>query len=346
MRYGLMGIKNVGEQAMEFVLSERAENGAFKDIRDFLDRCAGQVNKRMVESLIKGGALDCFGKSRATLMASYERILDTVLSDKKSKISGQLSLFDELIEDEEIKYNETPEYAKADILKYEKEVLGMYLSGHPLDDYSDTRHEFDFDTSMLFVEQADEEGNVETVVDQSLAGKTVKFGCVVSSFEKKATAKQQKFAVGRVEDRMGSISFSMYPRAYEKYGELLSAECPLKIVGKIDLRDESEAKISIEKVEVWQQDGAANTPSQAQSQQGERRVNGILYVLLKNVVEKDMVSDILALHPGSTPCQAQVKRDGQSKLLEFAQKVDVCEDLLARLQDVLGASRVKYVIKK
>ena len=120
----------------------------------------------------------------------------------------------------------------------------------------------------------------------------------------------------------------------------------MKIVGKIDLRDESEAKISIEKVEVWQQDGAANTPSQAQSQQGERRVNGILYVLLKNVVEKDMVSDILALHPGSTPCQAQVKRDGQSKLLEFAQKVDVCEDLLARLQDVLGASRVKYVIKK
>ena len=338
-----MGIKNVGEQAMEFVLSERAENGAFKDIRDFLDRCAGQVNKRMVESLIKGGALDCFGKTRATLMASYERILDTVLSDKKSKISGQLSLFDELIEDEEIKYTETPEYSKADILKYEKEVLGMYLSGHPLDDYSDTRHEFDFDTSMLFVESADEDGNTETVIDQSLAGKTVKFGCVVSSFEKKATAKQQKFAVGRVEDRMGSISFSMYPRAYEKYGDLLSADCPLKIVGKIDLRDESEAKISIEKVEIWQQDGAMEKASAPV--RNAPKSNGILYVLIQSGVEKDMVSDILALHPGNTPCQAQVKRDGQSKLLEFAQKVDVCEDLLARLQDVLGASRVKYVVK-
>ena len=343
VRYGLMGIKNVGEQAMEFVLKERADNGPFKDIRDFLDRCAGQVNKRMVESLIKGGALDCFGKTRATLMASYERILDTVLSDKKSKISGQLSLFDELIEDEEIKYTETPEYSKADILKYEKEVLGMYLSGHPLDDYSDTRHEFDFDTSMLFVESADEDGNTETVIDQSLAGKTVKFGCVVSSFEKKATAKQQKFAVGRVEDRMGSISFSMYPRAYEKYGDLLSADCPLKIVGKIDLRDESEAKISIEKVEIWQQDGAMEKASAPV--RNAPKSNGILYVLIQSGVEKDMVSDILALHPGNTPCQAQVKRDGQSKLLEFAQKVDVCEDLLARLQDVLGASRVKYVVK-
>lgn len=343
VRYGLMGIKNVGEQAMEFVLKERADNGPFKDIRDFLDRCAGQVNKRMVESLIKGGALDCFGKTRATLMASYERILDTVLSDKKSKISGQLSLFDELIEDEEIKYTETPEYSKADILKYEKEVLGMYLSGHPLDDYSDTKHEFDFDTSMLFVESADEDGNTETVIDQSLAGKTVKFGCVVSSFEKKATAKQQKFAVGRVEDRMGSISFSMYPRAYEKYGDLLSADCPLKIVGKIDLRDESEAKISIEKVEIWQQDGAMEKTSAPV--RNAPKSNGILYVLIQSGVEKDMVSDILALHPGNTPCQAQVKRDGQSKLLEFAQKVDVCEDLLARLQDVLGASRVKYVVK-
>ena len=219
----------------------------------------------------------------------------------------------------------------------------MYLSGHPLDDYSDTRHEFDFDTSMLFVESADEDGNTETVIDQSLAGKTVKFGCVVSSFEKKATAKQQKFAVGRVEDRMGSISFSMYPRAYEKYGDLLGADCPLKIVGKIDLRDESEAKISIEKVEIWQQDGAMEKASAPV--RNAPKSNGILYVLIQSGVEKDMVSDILALHPGNTPCQAQVKRDGQSKLLEFAQKVDVCEDLLARLQDVLGASRVKYVVK-
>ena len=158
----------------------------------------GQVNKRMIESLIKGGALDCFGKTRATLMASYERIMDTVLADKKNKLSGQLSLFDELIEDEEIKYTETEEYPKADILKYEKEVLGMYLSGHPLDDYNDDRHEFDFDTSMLYVEEADEDGNVGMVVDKNLENKQVKFGCIVSSFEKKVTSKQQKFAVGRL----------------------------------------------------------------------------------------------------------------------------------------------------
>ncbi len=341
VRYGLMGIKNVGEQAMEYVLSERAENGEFKDIRNFLDRCAGQVNKRMVESLIKGGAFDSFGKTRSTLMCTYERLMDTVLSDKKNKLTGQMSLFDELIEDEEIKYNETEEYPKEQILRYEKEVLGMYLSGHPLDDYSDVRHEFDFDTSMLYVEEADEDGNSGMAVDQNLAGKSVKFGCVVSSFEKKATAKQQKFAVGRVEDRMGSVSFSMYPRAYEKYGELLNADAPLKVTGRIDLRDESEPKVSIEKLELWQNDQQA-PPVEVPT----KKSDGILYVLLQNGVEKDMVSDVLALYPGSTPCQAQVRQNGSSRLMEFSQRVRVCDDLLMRLQDVLDVSRVKYVVKK
>lgn len=340
VRYGLMGIKNVGEQAMEFVLNERANNGPFKDIRDFLERCAGQVNKRMIESLIKGGAMDCFGKGRATLMASYERLMDTVMSDKKSRLSGQLSLFDELIEDSEINYTETPEYSKADTLKYEKEVLGMYLSGHPLDDFSDEGQGFDFDTSMLFVEAADEDGNVEMVVDQNLSGHNVKFGCVVASFEKKNTAKQQKFAVGRMEDRMGSVAFSMYPRAYEKYGSLLSAEVPLKVYGRIDLRDESEPKVSVEKVEIWQ-----NAQSGKKQQSSQSSASGILYVLIQNTVEKDLVADVLALHPGNTPCQAQVKQNGVSKLMQFGQKVEICEDLLSRLEDVLGSNRVKYIVK-
>ena len=93
VRYGLMGIKNVGEQAMEFVLRER-ENGPFTDIRNFIERCSGQVNKRMIESLIKGGAFDSFGKTRSTLMASYERIMDAVNSDKKNKYASVAAVRD------------------------------------------------------------------------------------------------------------------------------------------------------------------------------------------------------------------------------------------------------------
>lgn len=341
VRYGLMGIKNVGEQAMEYLLNERKANGPFKDIRDLLDRCAGQINKRMLESLIKGGALDCFGKTRSTLMASYEHIMDAVMSDKKSKLSGQMSLFDELIEDTEIKYNELDEYPKAQTLSYEKEVLGMYLSGHPLDDYTDDKS-FDFDTSMLFVEAADEDGNVSMVVDPNLANKPIHFGCVISSFEKKATSKQQKFAVGRLEDRMGSMEFTMYPRAYEKYGELLAGDSPLKITGKIDLRDESEPKINIDKAEVWQNSKAPQNQERRTTQNGG---GGILYVLLQNSEEKNIVVDILQLYPGDTVCQAQVTQNGKARLMQFAQSVTICSELLERLQSVLGEKRVKYVKK-
>lgn len=242
VRYGLMGIKNVGEQAMEFVLGERERGGKFSDLRDFIERCAGQVNKRMIESLIKGGAFDCFGKTRSTLMASYERIMDAVNADKKNKLEGQMSLFDDLVEDVTVKYTELAEYDKMQLLAGEKEVLGMYVSGHPLDDYKDTKHEFDFETSMLFTKEYDDNGDEISVLNKELSGKSVRMGCIVESHERKMTGKQQKFAVGRLEDREGTVEFSMYPRAYEQYGALLEADVPVKAYGKIDLRDESEPK--------------------------------------------------------------------------------------------------------
>lgn len=333
VRYGLMGVKNVGEQAMEFVLNER-KNGTFKDVKDLIERCAGQINKRMMESLIKGGALDCFGKTRATLMASYERIMDAVMSDKKNKVSGQMSLFDELIEDVEIKYTELEEYSKAQVLSFEKEVLGMYVSGHPLDDYKDERGEFDFDTSLLLIEEIDKNGEAQTVTDGNLANRQVRMGCVVSSYEKKNTAKQQKFAVGRLEDRMGNIAFSMYPKAYETYGDLLDADSPLKIFGKIDLRDESEPKINIDRVELWNNESAQKNTSA-----------GVLYVLIESATEQKLVAGVLQMFEGGTRCQAQIKRNGQSKLVEFPSKVEICDELLHRLANIVGESKVKYVKK-
>ena len=170
----------------------------------------------MVESLIKGGAFDSFGKTRATLMASYERIMDAVATDRKNQVEGQLSLFDELIEDVTVKYTELPEYDLMHILAGEKEVLGMYVSGHPLDNYTDTLREFNFETSMLYTKEYDENGDEVAVLNRALTGRNVCMGCIVESHERKMTGKQQRFAVGRLEDREGSIEFSMYPRAYEK----------------------------------------------------------------------------------------------------------------------------------
>ncbi len=319
VRYGLMGIKNVGEQAMEYILTERETNGQFKDIRDLVNRCFGQINKRMLESLIK---------------ASYERIMDTAAFDRKKKEAGQLSLFDELIGDDEIPYTEVAEYNKPQMLSYEKDVLGMYISGHPLDDYHDDAHEFDFDTGMLLVEQADEYGNVNMVADESLHQKSVAFGCIVSSSERKVTKKQQKFAVGRLEDMMGSIAFTMYARAYEKYGALLEGDAPVKAFGRIDLSDESEPKVVIERLEPWINRAAVTRTSAGRSE-------GTLYVLIESPEQKEMVSNVLDMFPGDVPCHAQINKTG--KLGAFRQRIDPSVELISRLSELLGANHVKYV---
>jgi DNA polymerase-3 subunit alpha len=336
VRYGLMGIKNVGEQAIENVLKERSAGGEFKSVRDFIERCSSFVNKRMIESLIKGGALDGYGKTRATLMASYEHIMDAVMSDRKNRADGQLSLFDDLLEDVEIKYTELDEYRKAQLLSYEKEVLGMYVSGHPLDDYRDEKNQFNFYTSQLTVEETDENGDVQMTVDASLNMKQVYFGCIVSGFEKKVTAKQQKFAVGRLEDISGDIAFSMYPKAYEKYGEYLSADRPLKVWGKIDLRDESEPKVNVDRVDFW---------DNAQAQDNGGTCAGVLYVLIENPAEEQLVSGVIQMFEGSTPCQAQINRNGSARLVEFKTRVCVCDELLHRLENIVGEQCVKFVKK-
>ena len=338
VRYGLMGIKNVGEQAMEYVLGERERGGAFTDLRDFTERCSGQVNKRMVESLIKGGAFDCFGKTRSTLMASYERIMDAVAADKKNQVEGQLSLFDSLIEDVTVKYTELAEYDTMQLLAGEKEVLGMYVSGHPLDDYADTKREFTFVTSMLYVKDYDENGEEISVLNRELTGKMVCMGCIVESHERKMTGKQQRFAVGRLEDREGSVAFSMYPRAYESYGSLLESDVPVKAYGKLDLRDESEPKLSLERLEIWE-NGAKKRTDVTRS--------GVIYVLVDDPAMTKIVTGLLAMFPGDVPVRAQMKgKDGRMCLREFRQKVEPNEELLSRIANLVGEDRVRYAPAK
>ncbi|MDE6302548.1 MAG: hypothetical protein K2M36_03050, partial [Clostridia bacterium] len=204
------------------------------------------------------------------------------------------------------------------------------------------------------IEQADEDGNVNMALDQTLANKAVKFGCVVSSFEVKTTKQQKKFAVGRLEDRAGTVSFSLYANAYEKFSSVIAADAPVKVSGKIDLRDESEPKINVDYVELWQNGKPSAVPATHQqteqsaikSAAPEEKAKGVLYVLVNSTAERDTVSDVLKLYEGITPCQAQITYDGKPRLMQFPKKVRICDELLARLSDLLGSNRVRYVEKK
>ena len=224
----------MGDAAMETILTERKQNGDYKDIRDLVSRNP-EINKRMLESLIKGGALDCFGKTRATLIASYEQIVDSENALRKNTSSNQISLFDDLIEDVPVKYIELPEYDKTQKLNFEKDVLGMYVSGHPLDDFRGNTQGFNFSTEDLFVESVDEDGNAVLVGNSDLDGKNVCFGGIIGSFEKRLSKNNTRFATGKVEDFYGVVTFAMFGRAFERNQALLQTETPVIINGKLDM---------------------------------------------------------------------------------------------------------------
>ena len=257
LRFGLMAIKNVGEAAVESIIEERDKNGDFTDLEDLLNRVSGvNINKRMVESMIKGGVFDCFGKTRATLIASYERIMDTIAKDKKNSECGQLSLFDTLIDDEytKFKYPDIPEYTEINKLMLEKEVLGMYVTGHPLNSFRNELKKFSFNTSMLAVVEdteedetnVDEDAGYKTVnYDRSLDGKRIKLGGIINSVERKFTKRGDAMGVGIIEDLYGQIQFVIYSKSFEQYRDLLKENALVIFEGTLVIKEDETPKINV-----------------------------------------------------------------------------------------------------
>ncbi|UKI15076.1 MAG: hypothetical protein L6V85_03745 [Clostridiales bacterium] len=249
-----MAIKNVGEAAVDAIIAERNANGDFTDLEDLLNRVSGvNINKRMIESMIKGGVFDCFGKTRATLMASYEQIMDTIARDKKNSEGGQMSLFDALIDDDfvKFKYPDIPEYTEINKLMLEKEVLGMYVTGHPLNSYRQELSKFGFNTSMLVVEadetsdDDDDQGYQKASYDKSFDGKRIKLGGIINSVERKFTKRGDSMGVGVVEDLYGQIQYVLYSRSFEQYRDMLKENAIVVMEGTLVVRDDEMPKINV-----------------------------------------------------------------------------------------------------
>ncbi len=254
LRFGLMAIKNVGEAAVDAIIAEREQNGDFTDLEDLLNRVSGvNVNKRMIESMIKGGVFDCFGKTRATLMTSYEQIMDTIARDKKNAEGGQMSLFDTLLDDDfaKFKYPDIPEYTEINKLMLEKEVLGMYVTGHPLNSYRNELSKFGFNTSMLVIDadetagDEDEQTTQKSAFDKSFDGKRIKFGGIINSIERKFTKRGDSMGVGVVEDLYGQIQYVLYSRSFEQYRDVLKENAIVVMEGTLVIRDDEMPKINV-----------------------------------------------------------------------------------------------------
>ena len=248
IRYALTAIKSIGRPIINAVTEERKTGGVFLNLEDFVSRMADkELNKRAIESFIKAGAMDSLGGSRKQLMAVYVQVVDNIQKNKKNNMAGQLSLFD-MVEEEaradfDIKLPEIGEYSKETLLNFEKEVLGIYVSGHPLEEYEKTWRKKITATTAEF--SLDEESGKVGIGD----GSVVTIGGIISEKTVKYTKNDKVMAFLTIEDLAGTVEVVVFPRDYEKYSALLTEDAKVFITGRVSVEEEKDGKLICERIE-------------------------------------------------------------------------------------------------
>ena len=252
LRFGLCALRGVGIGAMEKVIEEREQNGKFRNFEDFLMRCTKFINKKMVESLIFGGAFDSMGMKRAQYHAVYEELMRRIAAIDKQKASAQMSLFGDIIAEEAPKasYPDIPEWSTAELLSKEKSVLGVYVSGHPFGAYASHFTDCTFHTGLLADFEEDEETGDRTY-HQIKAGDQVTMGGIVAGVKKINTRAGAIMAFITIEDLYGSVECLAFPRIYEKIKPFLRQDAVVRLSGKIDIPSEKLPSIILDRLEAF-----------------------------------------------------------------------------------------------
>lgn len=242
IRYALSAIKGVGKPVIEAIVAEREENGLFLNLKDFATRLSGkEVNKRTVESFIKAGVFDGLHPNRRQLMLCYVQILDDIAADKKKSLTGQMTLFDFAGEEEKNDYEmampEVAEYSKDQLLALEKEVLGIYVSGHPLEAYENRiKKNVTVNSNDFTIDEETDKPNVED-------GNTEIIGGMITSKTIKTTRNNSMMAFITLEDLFGNVEVIIFPKDYEKYKSMLDQDKKIFIRGKVTVEEEKAAKL-------------------------------------------------------------------------------------------------------
>ncbi|MDD6106491.1 MAG: DNA polymerase III subunit alpha [Ruminococcus sp.] len=250
IRYGLSAIKSVGRPVINALVEEREANGEYRSLKDFIERLTGTVNKRAIENFIKAGALDCLEGNRRQKMLVYGQIVDSIAQEKKNSFAGQMSLFD-LVSDEEkkeyeIRMPDVEEYDKEMILAFEKDVLGIYLSGHPLERYRNIMEKMISAKTTDF--QPDEESGIPKVYD----GQKVIIGGMITEKTIKYTRNNKVMAFLTVEDLLGTVEIVVFPRDYEKWQVMLNEDARVFVQGRVNAEDDKPSKLILEKVRAFE----------------------------------------------------------------------------------------------
>jgi len=251
IRFGLTAVKNVGSNVVKQIIAERNKNGPFKSFPDLCERVDSRdLNKRCIESLIKSGAFDSFKVYRSRLMNSYDKIIENIANERKMKMEGQMSLFDIASNagspiTQEIPYPDMEEYDFRLLLAMEKDVLGLYVSGHPLSEFEeDIRKGVTLFSSDLVMEEQDS-GHVSSKFSD---GSFARIAGIIADVKTITTKSNQLMAFVTVEDLTGQMEVIVFPSTLEKYGELIRPELPVWIEGKLSMREDEQPKILVENI--------------------------------------------------------------------------------------------------
>ena len=345
--FGLLALKNVGQQFIENILRERQVGGKFADFEDFISRMSQyDMNKRMVESLIKVGAFDSFGVYRSQLLASYESLIDTAQQKNRNNLSGQLDMFSSVIAVSDVtpkfKYPNLPEVSAKEKLKMEKEVAGMCFSGNLLDSYS--KH-----VEKLGAKKISELLDPDALTDKE----SVRIVGIVTSVTVKTTKKNEKMAFFSIEDKYGEIECLAFPAQYERNAQRIAEDHALCIDGNISIREDEEPKILVSRIidlvenaDYKEQTAEVVAQKPAERMQEQRRESTVpreiskLYLRVPNISSREYLKakNLVDIFEGGTPV---IFYDTSSaKYIPYSHGIAYSEYVYGELCDLLGRENV------
>lgn len=329
IRYGMSAIKGLGENVTETIVKDREDRGEYKSLSDLVERLSGILNKKGLEALIKSGALDGLSGTRREKMAVYEQVLDSVSHEKHSKMVGQLSLFDIAPQEDlsvlEVKMPVLGEFDMETKLAFEKEMIGIYLSGHPLYDYQDFLRGICNTNSMDFAYD-EEEGRVNVRSDMNYV-----LGGIATGVNIKLTRNNQRMAFITLEDLVGNIEVIVFPRDFEKFKNVIEEGRKYIISGKASLEENADAKLIAGKIipfeeiprEVWLQ-----FENKAKLEEIEPKLN-----------------EIFINNKGNAKVMLYCREEKQVKQVNTVKGISYAEPVTALLKEKLGEENVKIVTK-
>lgn len=339
-------VKNVGTAVVDTIVKERKKNGEFKSFTDFCERMQGEaVNKKCIESLIKAGAFDEFEQTRSTLLASFETVIDTINETSKKTMQGQVTMFDlgktedEKLESIKYKFTTLKEFDERELLSMEKEMLGIYISGHPLEKIRSNIEKVATINTLQMIQMKEQN-------DLSQDGKQVKYIGIINSIKKKYTKKNTLMAFMTVEDLYGSTEIIVFDTCYSKSQNILLEENIVLIEGRLSIREDDDVKIVANNIKEFNENSIQQSNNYNKPNVNNVGADGSVYTKMVTInitnlqeAQKAKLRGAIKFFAGDKNNIAISVKNGD-KILPCG-AIYLTEEILKQFEEIVGKENIK-----